>query len=196
MSDKLKIAAVVCTYNRCDLMNNVLNSLVDQTLDKAFYEVIVVDNASTDATRAVVREFIAKHPGYPVRYLYEEKQGLSHARNTGYKNSSAAYITYLDDDAKAKPDFLGKVVHAFETVRPTPSAVGGQIVPYYLTPKPDWFLDEYELHTWGDTKGFLKIPEQKAGFDGSNMSFPRAILEEYQGFSADFGMTGKKKTTM
>lgn len=192
MKDTFKIAAVICTYNRSELLRHALTSLMDQSLDIEAFEVIVVDNASRDDTRAVVQTFIDQHPGRHVRYFYEEKQGLSHARNAGYRNASSTYIAYLDDDAKADRDWLKRIVEAFETVTPSPDAVGGKIVPYYLSPKPEWFLDEFEVHTWGEVKGFLKIPEQKAGFHGSNMTFPKALLEEYRGFSSVFGMTGKK----
>lgn len=188
--DLVKISVVVCTYNRAHLLPVCLKSLVNQTLDKRYFEVIIVDNNSTDKTQEVANKFLSTYPNFYT--LFEKRQGLSYARNRGYLESKGKFIAYIDDDAKADKDWLKKILYAFENVIPQPSAVGGKILPYYLSEKPDWFLDVYELRTWGDKEGFLQLPRAPYGFSGSNMAFPKTILIKYGGFPVDLGMKGNK----
>lgn len=182
------ISAVVCTYNRSHILSSCLESLVNQSLDKNFYEIIVVNNNSVDSTDDIVRDYSIKYPS--IRMLDEKRQGLSHARNLGYIEARGEYIAYLDDDAKADKNWLANILKAFESLSPIPAAVGGKVLPYYLCMKPDWFLDEYEVRSWGEKAHFLKPRQAKFGFSGSNMAFQKRILQKFFGFSPGFGMTG------
>jgi glycosyltransferase involved in cell wall biosynthesis len=186
----IKISVIVCTYNRSHLLPLCLKSLADQTLDRTLYEVIIVDNNSTDNTREIAHEFTDKYINF--RSVYEKNQGLSHARNRGYNESFGEFVAYIDDDAKADKDWAREILRAFETVLPHPSAVGGIILPYYISERPDWFLDTFEIRTWGENQGFLKGPRAPYGFSGSNMAFPKKILKKYGGFPKHFGMKRNK----
>ncbi|MGD8380729.1 MAG: glycosyltransferase, partial [Syntrophobacterales bacterium] len=95
----IKISVIVCTYNRAELLGGTLRTLCHQTLDTSEYEVIVVDNNSTDNTREVVDEFCRRSSN--VRYCFEPQQGLSHARNQGLQEAKGKYVAYIDDDARA-----------------------------------------------------------------------------------------------
>jgi glycosyltransferase involved in cell wall biosynthesis len=187
---ELTVSIVVPTYNRAGLLKDVLQSLVDQTLDRTRFEVIVVDNNSTDETEVVVLPFIERHKNF--RYVKEGEPGASHARNRGYAEARGAYVAYIDDDAMALPDWAGRILNAFNTVKPEPVAVGGEIHPWYEKPPPGWFADELEIRTWGTEKGFLQPPRAQRGFSGPNMAFRKSILETYGGFSAEYGPVGKK----
>ena len=79
------ISVVVCTYNRAELACLAVNSLCCQTLSPDSYEIIVVDNGSTDGTEATIADLQAVYVGHTVRYICEKRQGLSHARNRGYQ---------------------------------------------------------------------------------------------------------------
>ncbi|MEE8471432.1 MAG: glycosyltransferase family A protein [Dehalococcoidia bacterium] len=96
----IRVSAIICTHNRSDYLRQAIQSLADQTLPTEQYEVIVVDNGSTDNTRAVVEGFdhIAN-----LRYVYEPILGLSQARNTGWQNARGEYIAFMDDDAIGYP---------------------------------------------------------------------------------------------
>ena len=94
----VQISAVVCTHNRAAYLRKALQSLVDQTMAQELYEIIVVDNASTDGTKQVVSEYSGASN---LRCLYEPVIGLSRARNTGWGNARGEYVAYLDDDAVA-----------------------------------------------------------------------------------------------
>lgn len=184
------ISVVVCTYNRAELLPACLDSLVNQTLDKSLYEVIVVDNKSSDATYQLATGMAATQPNFFV--FIEPKQGVSHARNKGWEVARGDYVLYIDDDAKAMPDWCERILQAFETVTPKPVAVGGSIHPFYGVPPPDWFADEFECRTWGTEPGFLQLPRARYGFSGSNMAICRSIFTVFGGFHAGFGPKGEK----
>lgn len=185
-----KISVIVCTYNREDLLGYSLQSLAEQTLDNSLYEVLVINNNSTDGTQELTEEFAGWHENF--RVINEPKQGLSHARNRGWKEARGEYIAYMDDDAKAAPEWCEKILHSFRTVEPKPVAVGGKILPWYRVEPPQWFSDELEIRSWGEDIGYLQPPRRNFGFSGSNMAFTKDILGNYGGFSTQLGMVGGK----
>lgn len=184
------ISIIVCTYNRASLIHYCLESLTKQTLQQSLYEVIVVNNNSTDNTQKVADEFAQQYPNF--RVICESAISLSNARNRGWKEAQGEYVAYIDDDAQAVPDWCEKILKAFYNVKPAPVGVGGKILPWYESSPPIWFSDELETRTWGDEAGFLKPPGCAYGFSGSNMAFPRRILDRFGGFSTGFGMVGDK----
>ena len=99
-------SVVVCTFNRAELLTLCLDTLVRQQLSPQHYEILVVDNNSSDHTREVVAGFAATH-GH-VRYVFELEQGLSAARNRGAKEAVGRYLAYLDDECKVPPDWLSQ----------------------------------------------------------------------------------------
>jgi len=186
---KVKLSVVVCVYNREDLLYDALKSLLNQTLSKEFYEVLIIDNNSKDRSFEIGKEFCEKYDNFKI--LKEQKQGLSFARNKGLKEATGKYISYIDDDAKADPDWLEKIVSTFEKEDPGIVAVGGEIYPWFEVDPPSW-VKELEIRSWGEKKGILETFNARYGFSGSNMSFPVDILKKYGGFSSHFGMIGSK----
>jgi glycosyltransferase involved in cell wall biosynthesis len=184
------LSVVVCTYNRAALLAQVLESLSRQTIAPEQMEVIVVDNNSQDETADIAESLLAQFKNH--QFLHEPRQGLSYARNRGWQAASGKYIAFLDDDAKANPDWCERIVSAFASVSPAPVAVGGPIYPWYEIPPPSWFSDDFEIRTWGNDVGYLPESRARFGFSGSNMTFPKKILEKYQGFNHTFGMVGGK----
>jgi glycosyltransferase involved in cell wall biosynthesis len=179
------VSIVVCTYNRANILKYALQSLGEQTAPKNIYEVIVVNNNSIDNTEEIAQEFAKEFRNYHV--LQEKMQGLSHARNRGFKEAKADYVAYLDDDAIANKDYVDRiiwVVNNFDF-----DAFGGRYVPWYLSPKPQWFRDEY-----GSNGCKLKaIGELKAEFISGGVSvFKKSVLERFGGFPTTLGMSGKR----
>ena len=83
----MKISVILSTYNRCQSLAKALDSAAASTLPEGDeWEVVVVDNNSTDQTRDVVEDFQRRHPGR-FRYVFESQQGLSHARNAGIREA-------------------------------------------------------------------------------------------------------------
>jgi glycosyltransferase involved in cell wall biosynthesis len=189
MSTRASISVVVCTHNRAASLRQALDSLAGQTLDRARYEVIVVDNCSTDETATVVRALIAGDRQCSLRLVDEPVLGLGYARNAGWKAAVGEYVAFMDDDAKADARWLERALGLFEKSRPTPVAVGGQIRPWYVSPKPVWYKDEYEVRSWGRESRRLSAGES---FSGSNMIFSKHVLQEFGGFDVNVGMRGER----
>lgn len=185
----VELSIAVCTYNRADVLPKCLESLADQSTDSELFEVLIIDNNSTDDTKKIAEDFCGKHNNF--RYIFEEKQGLSHARNRAIIEAKGKYLAYIDDDAIADKDW-GKNILAVIKTDSSMVAFGGPIYPWYKKEKPKWFKDEFATHSYG--KQHFQLTEQNCpfGLSGSNMIFKVEILNKYNGFSAEYGMNGDK----
>ena len=189
MSTNPEISVAVCTYNRADVLPKCLESLADQTADSELFEVLIIDNNSTDDTKKIALDFCENHNNF--KYIFEKKQGLSHARNRAIEEARGGYLAYIDDDAIADKEWLkkiGSVIHNNKDI----AAFGGPIYPWYNKEKPKWFKDEFATHFYG--KQHFQLTEQNCpfGLSGSNMIFKKELLNKYSGFSAEYGMNGDK----
>ena len=186
----MQISAIICTHNRSAYLKKAIKSLAEQTLPKEQYEVVVVDNASNDDTEAVVESF--RHlPN--LRYIYEPILGLSQARNTGWHEARGEYIAFLDDDAIACPEWLERIVKAFETVKPRPGCVGGKIAAIWETERPPWLAKEMEPvlsinDFFKEEATFLR--DDEPFLYGANIAYPREVIEKIGGFSTSLGRKG------
>jgi glycosyltransferase involved in cell wall biosynthesis len=103
--NKPDISIVVCTHNRAVMLRDALESLLQiETAGTLSYEIVVVDNASTDATAQVVESL--QQAGPVVRYVYEAKKGIATARNRGLREAAGEWIASFDDDQLADPRWL------------------------------------------------------------------------------------------
>ena len=100
------ISVIISSYNRADYIINAIDSLYNQTVDKNGYEIIVVDNNSTDNTEELCRNYIASHGDANIHFLKETSQGSSYSRNAGAHAAKGDLFTFIDDDAVAFPDFF------------------------------------------------------------------------------------------
>jgi glycosyltransferase involved in cell wall biosynthesis len=180
------VSVVVCTYNRADLLKGCLGSLARQSVDKAGYEVIVVDNNSTDNTEEVIRSFIELYPNF--RYVKEPKQGLSHARNRGWKEARGEYVAYIDDDGRAAPTWVDNII-GFTSRRPDIVVFGGPFKGFTLMKLPQWYKESYGEFTLGEEERPLRRNEW---INGTNMVYKRSLLMELGGFNTEIGMSGKR----
>jgi glucosyl-dolichyl phosphate glucuronosyltransferase len=184
MGDDLLLSIIICTYNRAERLADCLEGIVKQQSTSVSFEVIVVDNNSRDNTKELVAGFSSKIPN--LRYVFEEKQGLSYARNRGCREAKAACLVYLDDDAIAPPEYLANIVKV--TKEHSPDILGGPVYPYYTTPRPRWFKDEYEIRKYADNSGFSAT----AAVSGGNFIIRKKLLEKLGGFDVKLGMIGGK----
>lgn len=182
------ISIVICTYNRSELLQGVIKSIsLQEGVRDMKFEIIIVDNNSNDRTKEVVKQLINTYSSLTIRSIIEYEQGLSHARNRGYKEAIYEYVAYLDDDALAEADWLS---NAFEIVNTLgPDAFGGPIYPFYNVEKPSWFKDEYEIRLHKPHSGWMSVNET---FSGSNMIWKKSVLESLDGFNPALGMVGSK----
>lgn len=180
-----EIAAIICTYNRHDLLIETIRSLEAQTLHPRRYEIIVVDNSSDFEARA---QFWRDFPGLTnLRVILEDVPGLSRARNIGMRAAAAPIVAYIDDDAVAVPEWLEELLRAFERDKATGIA-GGPVEPVWPGSEPPW------LHKW--LRGHLTIvdlgPEARTLADGewlagTNIAFRNDALQAAGGFNETLG---------
>jgi len=156
--------------NRCDWKLDASNARRQQ------HEILVIDNASTDGTRAVLLGQFSSVPN--LRYLHEPHLGLSRARNTGWRNARGQYLAYLDDDAIADQDWLSNILRAFRTVQALPGAIGGKVVPIWEARIPSWFTDAMmsALPLLGLSSRLMMLKE-KQWLVGTNVAYPKRVLE-------------------
>jgi glycosyltransferase involved in cell wall biosynthesis len=178
------ITVVICTYNRATLLTGLLKTLCAQTLDKKHYEVIVVDNNSTDRTRAVTEAFCRQHEN--VRYCLEPRQGSSHARNRGVELALGEYVGFCDDDCEVPDNWLTIASEIIEEV--SPAVFGAGFFALYHAPKPRWYKDSYGSHSLGETARVLK----EETVSGGNSFYRRSLLLSLGGFDPTMGPVGKK----
>lgn len=136
------ISLLVCTYNRREDLRELLMTAVAQETGGAFaYEIIVVDNNSSDDTRRIVEEFIAGgHRN--IRYLFEGRQGKSHALNTGLSAARGWIYTICDDDFILPENWLKDIFEAFR-VHTEVSFVSGKVLPLWQSAAPAWLTQKH-----------------------------------------------------
>jgi glucosyl-dolichyl phosphate glucuronosyltransferase len=179
------ITAVICTRNKASFLDICIQSLLRQSLDRVRYEILVIDNGSTDATADVIKRYNQEDV---VRSVYEPVVGLSRARNTGCENARGDYVGYIDDDAIAEKGWLESALWCFDNVYPMPDWVGGPISLNWETTSPYWINEELSVPLgkvyWGDEPCRL-THDQRLG--GGNSFFPVRRLKELGGFEERLG---------
>jgi glycosyltransferase involved in cell wall biosynthesis len=184
------ISVVICTYARYDVLKKAVKSLTTQTLDTNQFEILIIDNtpnADSGDGVEIAKEFEAIKN---LSYVFEKIPGLSNARNVGYKLAKSPYISYLDDDAIAEPQWLEEVLKGFQSFDNV-GVVGGRIAPIWEIPRPTWLGDalvgNVSVVDWG---GEMRIARESEWFAGANISFAKEVLEEAGGFSTNLGRKG------
>ncbi|HEY2067455.1 MAG TPA: glycosyltransferase family 2 protein [Gemmatimonadaceae bacterium] len=139
---RCRFSIVICTFNRAGPLRDALRTALQQQADGRFdFEVLVVDNNSTDATRATVEEFItAGHRN--LRYFFEGRQGKSFALNTALDAVSGSHYVIVDDDFLLPPDWLARIFDGLCRY-PDASFVGGKVLPEWSGTPPAWLTQEH-----------------------------------------------------
>ncbi|MHB1426120.1 MAG: glycosyltransferase family 2 protein [Gemmataceae bacterium] len=184
-----RISAILCTHNRADYLERALKSLAEQALPPEQFEVVVVDNASTDRTAEVSREWIERLSHF--HYVREDRLGLSQARNRGIAASRAPYLAYLDDDTRADRDWLKQLLHTFEVSESPPACIGGRVWLDWETGAPAWLPARYySLYTFVDYGTEERLLGEHEYLVGANLAFRRDALVELGGFDTNLGRKG------
>jgi O-antigen biosynthesis protein len=171
-----RVSVVVCSYNGAETLTECLNSLLK--LDYLDYEVILVDDGSTDNTR----EIAAKFP--EVRYVHQKNMGLSYARNVGAELATGSIVAYTDSDCVADPHWLLYLAQAMQD--PSIDAVGG---PNISPPSDRWTAKCVAAAPGGPSH--VMFDDQRAEHvPGCNMAFRRDKLLALGGFDHQFRQAG------
>ncbi|HKW94487.1 MAG TPA: glycosyltransferase [Methylomirabilota bacterium] len=189
------ISVVLSTYNRVQVLPLALQSLLDQDCASARYEVVVVDNNSTDGTRPVVESFAVKASN--LRYVFEPTQGLSHARNAGILAARAPLIAFTDDDVRVSRDWVATIARLFAG-HPEAACVGGKVLPSWAGPWPGWLTREHwsplALLDYGDAP-FHVNAARRLCLIGANSAYRREVFDRVGMFAPRVQAVGREVGT-
>lgn len=133
------VSVVICCYNSATRLRDTLVHLAAQDCAQISWEVVVVDNNSTDSTAGVAVEVWNElNTNIPLRVVHEQRLGQAEARRTGVKQSMHQYVLFCDDDNHLAPDYIRKSCEILDD-NPTLAAVGGHGQPLYEEAPPVWF---------------------------------------------------------
>ncbi len=179
----MKLSIVICSYNRAQYIGDALDSLYKQTTSLSDFEVMLVDNNSTDGTPEVYKSWREIHPEGNFQYLTEHQQGASFARNTGAAHAQSDWLCFMDDDAVAFPDFVANIIkHTQE--KPTIVGFGGKIIPKYIPEKPVWM--SYYVSSLVGNFDYSPVPcaFKKGKYPlESNMVIKKSVFDQIGGFN-------------
>jgi len=187
MGRHMDITVALCTYNRCDSLAAALESVAVSRLPQSVsWEILVVDNNSTDQTREVVERFASQYPDH-FRYAFEPRPGKSHALNSAIHDTNAGILAFMDDDVQVEPDWLHMLTRIFDD--PEYAGAGGRILPASEFTPPTWLetsarnaLAPLAMFDLGPVAGRLREPPF-----GTNMAFRREVFARYGDFRCDLG---------
>jgi glycosyltransferase involved in cell wall biosynthesis len=182
-----KVTVAILTYNRAEFLRQTLAGIAQQQFPHDHFEVLVVDNNSTDHTRTVVESFATDRPA--PRHIFEITQGLDHARNRAIKEARGEIIVFADDDILVKPSWLAQLVvplmadHARHV-----GAIGGEVIPVFPDGLPPWVAEWHAPLAFRSDTGPL---EDRHSPMGANLAVPRWVFEQLGPFSTALDRSGK-----
>lgn len=187
----MKVSVIICSYNGAERLPRALASLAALQLPPSLrWEVIVVDNHSTDETREVATRFARQ---LPIRCVTEPRQGVSAARNRGVAEATGDLIAFTDDDVEVDSRWLQYLTGA-ATEQPEAAFLGGKILPRWPLPPPSWLAEHSRTllsgpvvhYDRGEEPHFLPADERWM-FYGANMAFRAAVFRTGYRFDERLG---------
>ena len=185
MSSAPEVSVVIPTYNRSALLRSTVDSVLNQDTQTTF-EVVVIDNNSSDDTKDVVDWLIEKYPG-KVRYVVERKQGNAHARNRGIEEAKGAIIAFVDDDVTVDKNWLTSLKTILDA-RSELSFAGGKVLPQWNGPPPSWLTPDHWAPLALLDYGANELPiggKNPRGLLTANIAFRRSVFKETGTFLPD-----------
>ncbi len=186
------VTVALCTHNHLDRLKLTLAALQAIAGPPRGWELLVVDNASSDGTAEFLAKAMWQPPGIAARVVREAKLGLSNARNCAIEQASGEYLLFIDDDETPHAQWL--VNHAAAMAQHWPDALGGPIdVQFVDGARPAWLQDELlgfigKIDHGGEGR-WLTAPETP--IFGGNFAFRRAVFQRLGNFDAGLGRLGK-----
>lgn len=184
------LSVIIPTRNRADLLKLALLSLQSQTLPADSFEVLVIDNGSTDNTKQVVASFQQQLGN--IRYFFDPTPGLHVGRHVGLREAKADILVYADDDIEATQTWLEGIAESFQDEEVV--LVGGKNLPKFEVQPPDWVMNMWlKAHPEGKVLGYLSILDFGDSIKeispyyvfGCNFAVRKVVLFEAGGFHPD-----------
>lgn len=185
------VSLVICTYNGAELLPPTITHILNQKVPANIpWEVLFIDNASTDSTAEVIGRMW--EPGIPMRIIREEKKGLIHARYRGISEAKYEFISFIDDDNWIDDNWIKVVYNAFVKY-PEAGMIGSHNEGVYESDPPEWFprvLQAFAIGRQGETTGDVTLTRKQIW--GAGMSFRKSAFEELQKAGFESILTGRK----
>lgn len=185
----MTISFIICTYNREKYIYECLSRLAKNT-EQGGWEIILVNNNSTDNTAAECVRFENDYPNVDYHYFEETQQGLSFARNRGIAEAHGDWLVFLDDDAMMETDYIAHLQQHLAQ-HPEAGAFGGAIEPFFEGETPTW------LNPWAmgfvsaiDLGEEVKLFPKNAYPIGANMGIKRSTIDAIGVFNTALGRSG------
>ncbi len=184
------LSVIIPTRNRADLLQMALQSLQAQTLPVDQFEILVIDNGSTDNTQQVVESF--QQQSGNIRYCFDSTPGLHVGRHRGLQEARGEVLVYADDDIRATPTWLAAIAENFAD--PTVAMVGGNNYPDFKETPPCWLETLWQRPALGGqvipSLSVLSLPDGRRDFSpnlvwGCNFSIRKPVVLEAGGFHPD-----------
>ena len=187
----MTLSIIICSYNRASYISDALTSLYVQSSGLDNFEVIIVDNNSTDNTKEVYAQWRQTNTNGQFSFISERKQGASFARNTGAAMAKGEWVCFMDDDAVATTDYVKNIIKHIQD-QPFIVGFGGRIIPKYIPSEPKW-MSYYVSSLVGN---FDYAPTACAFENGkypleSNMIVKKSVYDQIGGFNVNLpGVVG------
>jgi glycosyltransferase involved in cell wall biosynthesis len=190
------VTVAICTFNRAESLRRTLESLAAMGVpDSVGWELIIVNNSSTDHTDSVIEEYRSR---LPVRREFEPKPGHSNARNRAVDVAQGEYIVWTDDDVVVDAGWLQAYAEAFHRW-PEAAIFGGRIVPRFEPPVPKWLVESlpvlggpYAVRDFDDHVRPLSVAEEGHLPFGANFAI-RTIEQRAFRYDPNLGLTPNRR---
>lgn len=186
------VSVIICCHNSENRLPKVLDALSNQEgMDQLRWEIIIVDNASTDDTQGTVKEYLERHP-LPIKVISEPKPGLSFARHAGMKSSQYEFVCFVDDDNWIHERYIA-TVHEILVRHHDVGLCGGRGIPVFETTPPDWFetfQNAYAVGPQWSSSGYMTDEINRLYGAGMTLRKSAWHMLESNGFS--YHLTGRK----
>lgn len=177
------ISVIIPTYNGLDMLQKSLPTWFEQTLPKDEYEIIVVDNRSTDDTRQYVESLLPEHKN--LVYLYEPKSGATNARHAGARKAKGEYLVFADNDGLFNPECLASIIEVYQANKDC-AAVACRIDIVWDGEEPKWIKPyKYLLGQLNYGDDIRYDNHNRFYLNGGLMSVRKDVFERLGGFNPD-----------
>jgi glycosyltransferase involved in cell wall biosynthesis len=174
----MDVSLIIATRDRCRQLERCLDAVARLQFERP-WELVIVDNGSTDGTAQVIQQF-SQRSQFPVRYVFEPKPGLGNAHNAGLAVARGEIVAFTDDDCYPEPDLLRCVWRAFED--PSLGYIAGRITLHDPSDDPMTTIESTSPCTF-PPRSFVRV----GSVGGANMAFRRKVLTDIGGFDPLFG---------
>ncbi len=186
------ISIIIPTLNRCDLLKKTIDSILKHNKNYELYELIVIDNGSSDATKNIFEDIKHENKDAKMNYFFDDIPGLLTGRHRGVKESKGEILTFIDDDVEVSETWLN-AINEIMIKRPEVSLLTGPCLPNYEINPPDWLQHFWTNDTNGKHCGWLSLMDfglEEKEIDplfvwGLNFTIRKSVFEDLKGFHPD-----------